>query len=226
MSRTHIQELLNDAKLLRARIHERIKQQLGAPEVTGRNLVFEEILVRYTRQILQRDIELLEAEGVPSFKIFGLEEFRETTFGGFRFVGFIDRLDSFAPGTLRVVDYKSGKVSDQELIIDENKVSEAVEALFGADNSKRPGIALQMYLYDLMVEPERDGRQLLNSVYPARRLFTEGIHNTPPSEAFASELEPRLLETLNQMRDAKQPWTRTSEPDDCEWCDFKKICGR
>lgn len=226
VSKTHIQALLDDGKLLRARIHERIKQQLGAPEVTGRNLVFEEILVRYTRQILQRDIELLEAEGVPSFKIFGLEEFRETTFGGFRFVGFIDRLDSFAPGTLRVVDYKSGKVSDQELIIDENKVSEAVEALFGADNSKRPGIALQMYLYDLMVEPERDGRQLLNSVYPARRLFTEGIRNTPPSEAFASELEPRLLETLNQMRDAKQPWTRTSEPDDCEWCDFKKICGR
>ena len=226
VSKTHIQALLDDGELLRARIHERIKQELGAPEVTGRDLVSEEILVSYTRKILQRDIELLEAEGVPSFKIFGLEEFRETTFGGFRFVGFIDRLDSFAPGTLRVVDYKSGKVSDQELIINEEKVSEAVNALFGPKNSERPGIALQMYLYDLMVEPERDGRQLLNSVYPARRLFTEGIRNTPPSEAFASELEPRLLETLNKMRDLEQPWMRTSEPDCCEWCDFKKICGR
>lgn len=226
VSKTHIQSLLDDAKRLRARIHERIKLQLGAPEVTGRNLVYEEILVSYTRRILQRDLELLEKEGVPSFKIIGLEKYRETSLGGFRFVGYIDRLDSFAPGTLRVVDYKSGHISDEELEITDSNAAKAVEALFGTDNSKRPGIALQMYLYDRMVEPERAGRELLNSVYSARRLFTEGVRNTPPSQAFASGLEPRLLETLNQMRDPQQPWMRTSDTKSCEWCDFKKICGR
>ncbi len=226
VSKTYIQSLLDDGRRLRARIHERIKQQLGAPEVTGRNLVYEEILVSYATKILQRDLELLESEGVPSFRIFGLEEFRETSLGGFRFVGFIDRLDSFSPGTLRVVDYKSGHVSDEELEITDGNAAKAVEALFGNNNSKRPGIALQMYLYDRMVAPESDGRQLLNSVYPARRLFTEGVRNTPPSQAFADELEPRLLETLGQMRDPKQPWMRTSDTKSCEWCDFKKICGR
>ena len=226
VSKTHIQGLLDDAKRLRARIHERIKLQLGAPEVTGRNLVYEEILVSYTRRILQRDLELLEKEGVPSFKIIGLEKYRETSLGGFRFVGYIDRLDSFAPGTLRVVDYKSGHVSDEELEITDENALKSVDALFGTDNSKRPGIALQMYLYDRMVEPERAGRELLNSVYSARRLFTEGVRNTPPSQAFASGLEPRLLETLNQMRDPQQPWMRTSDTKSCEWCDFKKICGR
>ena len=226
VSKTHIQGILSDKALLRSRIHERIKQQLRAPEVTGRNLVFEEILFKYTVRILEKDLELLEKEGVPSFKIFGLEKFRECSIGGFRFVGFIDRLDSFAPGTLRVVDYKSGNVSDEELEITDSNASKAVENLFGKKNADRPGIALQMYLYDLMVEPERDGRQLLNSVYSARRLFTEDVRNTLPSKVFAEELEPRLLDLLAQMRDPSQPWMRTSEVKSCEWCDFKKICGR
>ena len=141
-------------------------------------------------------------------------------------MGYIDRLDSFAPGTLRVVDYKSGHVSDEELEITDENALKSVDALFGTDNSKRPGIALQMYLYDRMVEPERAGRQLLNSVYSARRLFTEGVRNTPPSQTFANGLEPRLEETLHQMRDPQQPWMRTSDTKSCEWCDFKKICGR
>ena len=226
VSRTHIRALLSDKALLRSRIHERIKQQLGAPEVTGRNLVYEEILLKYTVRILEKDLELLEKEGVPSFKIFGLEKFRQCSFGGFRFVGYIDRLDSFAPGTLRVVDYKSGHVSDEELEISDENASKAVENLFKEKNASRPDIALQMYLYDRMVEPERAGRQLFNSVYSARRLFTEGVRNTLPSKVFAEELEPRLLDLLAQMRDPSQPWMRTSEVKSCEWCDFKKICGR
>ena len=228
VSKTHIRGLLDDKDRLRARIHERIKQQLGSPEVIGRNLVYEEILVSYARQILQRDLELLEAEGVPSFKILGLEEFRETTFGGFRFIGFIDRLDSFSPGTLRVVDYKSGKVSDLEMEVDDETAVNTVNALFGTKNSNRPGIALQMYLYDLMVEPELGGRQLLNSIYPAQRLFTEGVRVSPPSQVFAQELEPRLIEILDEMRDPEQPWMRLAdkEKESCKYCDFKKICGK
>ena len=226
VSRTYIQGLLSDKALLHSRIHERIKLQLRSPEVTGRNLVFEEILFSYARRILEKDLDLLEKEGVPSFRIIGLEQFKECTLGGTRFVGFIDRLDSFAPGTLRVVDYKSGHVTDEELEITDANASKAVENLFKEKNSSRPGIALQMYLYDLMVEPEREGRQLLNSVYSARRLFTEGVRNTAPSGVFAQEVEPRLLDLLAQMRDPSQPWKRTSDTDCCERCDFKKICGR
>ncbi|MCR5560850.1 MAG: PD-(D/E)XK nuclease family protein [Bacteroidales bacterium] len=228
VSRGYLEKLLergNEA-VIREQVRMRIKLQLGAPEVTGRNLVYEEILCKYVRRILEKDLELLEKEGVPSFRILGLEKFRRTSIGGFEFVGFIDRIDSFAPGTIRVVDYKSGHVSDEELEVTEANAVKAVDALFGKDNSKRPGIALQMYLYDRMMEPERGGRVLLNSVYPARKLFTEGVRNTLPCKAFAEALEPRLLETLGSMRDLSQPWQRTSDAKTCEWCDFKKICGR
>ena len=47
-----------------------------------------------------------------------------------------------------------------------------------------------------------------------------------PVQPFMETYRDNEAQALNQMRDAKQPWTRTSEPDDCEWCDFKKICGR
>ena len=228
VNRSYIEGLLErkNAASLRELVRERIKLELGTPEITGRNLVFEEILCRYVRRILECDLELLDAEGVPSFRIIGLEEFRKASIGGFVFVGFIDRIDSFAPGTLRVVDYKSGYVGDEELDIADAGAGKAVDALFGKDNSKRPGIALQMYLYDRMMEPERAGRQLQNSVYSVRKLFTEKVKNSLPSREFAELLEPRLQETLDSMRDISKPWMRTSEEKTCEYCDFKKICGR
>lgn len=227
VSRTYVENLLKDAGRIRAQVRGRILLKLGgAPEVTGRNLVYEEIVCRYVHRILESDLALMRQKGVPSFNILGLEKYCKTELGGFEFVGFIDRLDSFEPGTFRVVDYKTGHVLDEELDVNDENAGSLVKALFGNDNSKRPGVALQMYLYDEMMEPERNGRRLLNSVYQTRRLFVEGVRESVPSKAFANALEQPLLETLDSMRDLSQPWKRTAKADDCQWCDFKKICGR
>ena len=227
VGKSYLEGLLNDEDRIRRQVRSRILQVLGgAPEVTGRNLVHEEIICRYVKQILRSDLALLEEKKVPSFRILGLEQFRQTEFGGFRFVGYIDRIDSFEPGTLRVVDYKTGSVTDAEIDAGSADAAKLVRNLFGKKNSERPGIALQMYLYDRMMQSELGGRVLYNSVYSTRRLFIEGVRNSLPSEAFAQALEPELLGVLSSLKDPEQPWLRTSESKTCEWCDFKKICGR
>ncbi|MGI6313478.1 MAG: PD-(D/E)XK nuclease family protein [Candidatus Cryptobacteroides sp.] len=34
---------------------------------------------------------------------------------------YIDRIDSFEPGTIRVVDYKTGRVEEEEMEINDDK---------------------------------------------------------------------------------------------------------
>ena len=224
---SRIRVLLKDDDGLRRQVRMRIRQQLGgAPEVTGRNLVYEEILCRYAAQILRRDLELLGKKKLGSFRILGLEKYRECTIGGFRFVGYIDRLDSFEPGTVRIVDYKTGHVEDSEMEITDENAGKVLDALFGSDNSKRPGIALQLYIYDRLMDGATGGKQVLHSIYQTQRLFVEEVRTGSVSRVFSEGLEPKLLGILDEIRDRDTAWKRTPNPDDCKWCDFKNICGR
>ena len=170
--------------------------------------MFEEIILRCVQRILECDLELLEKKKLDSFEIIGLEQFHKTEIGGFEFVGFIDRLDSFDKGTLRVVDYKTGHVTDEEMEIRDDNAEKVANALFArkGSNKNRPGIALQIYIYDRMMEKERKGRKILNSIYHTSRLFSEGIRSSEPNGLFDSMVEPKLLETLGEIKDVSY-WT-------------------
>ena len=227
VDRARLHSLLKDRAGLERQVHMRILQKLGnAPEITGRNLVYEDIVRRYARRILECDLALLERKGLPSFRILGLEQFGETTIGGFRFTGYMDRLDSFVPGTVRIVDYKTGGVSDEEMEITDENSKKVLGALFGSDNSKRADVALQLYIYDRFMESRAGGRIILNSVYQTQRLFTEGVRESRPSEAFLRDIEPLLAAKLGELRNPETGWKRTPDPKDCRNCDFKTVCGR
>ena len=177
---------------------------------------------------LQRDRELLDRLGMDSFRIIGLEKKFTMELDGFKFIGFIDRMDSFLPGELRIVDYKTGKVEDKEVEITDAKAAALAEALFGNDNSKRPKVAFQLFLYDILAggSEEAEGMTLVNSIYQPSRFFTEGVRNVPVSAEFNAEVEGRLHGLLAEMADTETPWRRTSDLGTCSYCDFKMICGR
>ncbi|MBO4595945.1 MAG: PD-(D/E)XK nuclease family protein [Bacteroidales bacterium] len=229
ISRDHIKGILSDKDTLRSRIRERIKLQLGgSSEIVGRNLVYEEIIFRCVKRILECDLELLDEKKQDSFEVIGLEQFHEVDLGGFKIVGYIDRLDSFDEGTIRIVDYKTGHVTDEEMALSDQNADKVVKALFAKDkkNKDRPGIALQIYIYDRMMDKDRNGRKVLNSIYHTSRLFSEGVRTSEPNGVFESLIETRLTETLDEIRDISTPWRRTVEKDNCKFCDFKTICGR
>ena len=197
-------------------------------EVTGRNLVTEQILLDYVKHTLEHDEKLLEDSCSPGFRILGLEKFMETRFQGFRIIGFIDRMDSYQNGKVRIVDYKTGKVEDDDIRITDANARKVADKLFGESNSGRPKIALQLFIYGLLAEADSSlsGQAIVNSIYSTGRMFTSPLQDMEQSPEFFSIVKERLKGLLEEITDTSVPFRRTSDPQTCKWCDFKAICGK
>ena len=138
----------------------------------------------------------------------------------------MDRVDSFEDGVIRVVDYKTGSVKDSDIQIDDENACEVAEAAFGEDNDKRPKIAIQLYLYDVLIRKAHKTEAIENVIYQTTSLFSEGIKSAPMNDTFVKEMGTRLEECLKGLLDIDKPWTKTAHAKTCSYCDFKDICGR
>lgn len=224
----YLDSILKDSAKVHRMVSAKIMEMLHSFEVTGRNIIFEDVVCQYVLKAVQRDRELLDEYKVREFTIHGLELQQRDTIGGFKFVGFIDRLDSFRPDELRVVDYKTGKVTDQDFNINADNAEKVVAALFGNNNANRPKIALQLYLYDRFVRDyaSKRGMSVVNSIYQTSRLFVNPVEKVSLDETFCELMEKEVSELLERISDTSNPWMRTTETKTCETCDFKMICGR
>ena len=227
VTKAYLQSLLQGTRI-KDTVRPQVLEALKSFEVSGRNIIFEDLVCRYVRKAVERDIALLEGVGSDHFHIYGVESKRFWELDGFRFIGYIDRLDSCRPGEVRVVDYKTGKVTDEDFLITDANAAEVVDKLFGDDNAKRPKIALQLYLYDRMVadDPDCRGSRIVNSIYQTSRLFVRDVESVAVGGTFQTLMEEQLHRLLARIADTSVPFSRTEDLKTCEWCDFKNICGR
>ena len=222
LTKADITSFLADVGRLKSLIREEILKEMNSFEVTGRNLVLENILFGYVEETLKHDRQLLEESHSDGFRILGLEHPVDGAIDGFKFVGVVDRMDSYKPGEVRIVDYKTGHVTDEDLLIDDTNAASIVDALFAPDTPKRPKIALQLFLYDYMV----GSGALVNSIYSTARLYSQPLPDAPVSAEFCRLAMDGLHALLAEIVDLSTPFRRTTEPKTCEYCDFKAICGK
>ncbi len=223
-----IDRMQKDRKALERRLRQLVMEQMKTVEVSGRNLVLERVLLDYVENTLRHDRKLLADSGAEGFRILGLENRRNALFHGFRFKGFVDRIDSYLPGQVRILDYKTGTVTGDEMNITDENAAATAEKLFAPPGGKRPKIALQLFLYDYFAhqDPAFAGSTLVNSIYSTLHLYTNAIKDQPESREFSKIAEGKLAETLDQLTNPDIPFQRTEDTQTCDYCDFKMICGR
>ena len=194
---------IKDKDGVRGIIAGKIKEKIHSVEVTGRNLVHEDIILEYVVKTLQIDRALVKERG--DIRLLGLEKPFWWNWNGFKFYGRIDRLEQFKDGTVRVLDYKTGKVLDKDKEIN-----------------------LQLFLYDKFIEKDLpEGASVVNCIYPTQKLFKSGIHEELLTDDFKSGMEDFLAEKLAEIVNPSVPFTRTEDREHlCAYCDFKNICGR
>lgn len=228
ITKEYINEWLTKEDVIRRKIKSLIVRELNLMEVSGRNLVVTDVILKYVIKTLNRDLELMAVEGVDKFEILGSEVRVAGKFYGQRFKGFVDRLDSFHPGQIRVVDYKTGRVLEDDQNIHDGNAEAIADKIFAKDEKERPKIALQFWMYDMLLQDKSEclGKQMFNCVYSTSTLFNEAPQVYPKNECFFRAVSQRLEALLEEMYDVNVPFRRTSNEDVCEYCDFKMICGR
>lgn len=234
ITKQYIERLLSQKKeIIGPKIRTLIKRQLNADEIAGRNLVFEEILNKYVVKTLQTDLALMEEYNTDRFRVIGLELERFWDFNGHKFKGYIDRMDSFRDDEVRIVDYKTGKVDEKEVKINDENADDVVDALFSPDtkSKNRPEIAVQLFVYDRFVEKDVEDKSVLNVLYPIPRLFSSpelasNILSSRECPDFDDKVTEKLEGLFAEMMDTGTDFRRTKDSDTCKYCDFKKICGR
>lgn len=223
---------------LRAKVRAVIMEELRTVEVTGRNLVYENMICRYVNIVVKRELEYLGRVGADGFHILALEGWFGWKLGEYSFGGYIDRLDrvdTSSGSVIRVVDYKTGSVSEKESKITDGDARETADLLIPPAGETRnqnkdvPKIAMQVFVYDMFVKDSgfwHDGARLQNSIYGVSSLVTEGLTVEDESQEFSREMKERLPALLEEIVSTDKPFVMTSDENNCSYCNFKNICGR
>ena len=214
---------------IRSKVRSIIMRNLNAIEVTGKNLVTVDVIVRYVMKTLSADLEILEHSPRGSIRMHGLEKRCVTDFHGFTLKGVVDRVDSVCDGEIRIVDYKTGLVEEKAVSLTESDPAGVAKAVFDrAPSRKRPKIALQLYIYDKFMRQDQElaGQAMKNCVYSVRSMFARLPESYPVEESFISEMDAGMESFFSELTDVSVPFRLTTDSYFCENCDFKTICGR
>ncbi len=198
--------------------------------LSGLLILAKTITEKYIHALLRAD------EALAPFDILGLEE--ENLAKTIKLlnsdlhvtvIGKIDRIDK-KENVLRVADYKTGKAI---------AIADSMDAIFAwnrKDDLEKP---LQGFIYAMLYESKlKPGEQMKVEFISLRNMFDQqqngqdkgivgikGSQHTAIQELIPS-FEAKLVESLESLFDADQPFTQTEDVTKCKYCSYTNICRR
>jgi hypothetical protein len=199
--------------------------------LTGQTYLYGETIRKYACKILEFDSSLTPFKYVTSEKkvdhILEISNNRKI-----KLKGFIDRIDLVDNKTLRVVDYKSGKVSKLEF--------DTMDRLFDIRNKDRRKAIMQVFFYSWILIKKKYFAisKIQPAIYYTRNLFANG-HDPSIRQSIEKDkiiiddfgksiddFEDSLRNCINEMFDERIPFIQTSNIHNCSYCYFAGICSR
>ena len=187
--------------------------------------------LKYTSEQLKNStLSILKTEG-------DLQATLQTDHGSYVFSGRADRIDQF-DGLIRVIDYKTGHVDNNNLKVPVHHHDENV-----LDYLKLiPEKALQLLLYKYMYLKENQAlspNQVSGTIHGLKYanniefgLYQEAAKSNGADvdflgdESFISDMEAMLEAVVTEMLDTNIPFVQAEDNKKCGYCDFRMICKR
>lgn len=210
--------------LIKQLLSKQFKQHYNNGNLSsGKNLLIFEVANNYINNFLLWDIKNLkqrptilqsaESKFVTSINEGGLN---------IKFKGIIDRVDKeVTDGTIRIIDYKTGKVLPRDLI-----VKNTGDLLTDPKYAK----AFQVIYYAWLFNRQQPAEKLETGIISLRSI-SEGfislnLKDVHKIQDYFSEFTELIMKLISEITNPDTPFAQTNDTKRCTWCDYKPICNR
>lgn len=197
----------------------KVKSEVQIAETEKKLIV--DVVEKYVKRMLDFDSQS------PEFSIVDLEaeysrDIKLANDFSVKIKGNIDRIDRQGK-TLRVIDYKTGKVK--------NSFSEISE-LFEQDRTYELDIIMQLFLYTYILREKYD--YVCPSVFSLNELNKDYDGSismkreklTDFSDDLLQAFEENLISLFESMLEPNTIFSQTTDSDNCKFCPYKGICNK
>ena len=195
----------------------------GADLTSGKNYLTVEVIRKYIRQFVNRDIAELKKEARRLIAVEKRLSYSIRVNGcQINLKGFVDRIDTrTGTGHDRLIDYKTGGVDARDL-----KLSDWEDLITDPKYQK----VFQLLFYTYLFEAAGNAKNPEVGIFSLRKVSNGFLTPTLPDKASWEEsqdtFERLLHELIGKLIDPELPFKQTEEEKNCNWCDFKNICNR
>ena len=193
----------------------------------GKNYLNLKIAKKLISDFLNLELKLLEKIRKKGNRLVILEKEKDLKYSlkvenyNFNLVGKVDRID-LDGDNLRIIDYKTGKVTKKDLIIND------LEDLTDVKKSNVFQLLMYAYLYSFNLS-----KKYKDEIYAANISFKnikdevimiskKDNHPLIINQEILNDFERQLKALL--LRITKEDFVATKDPNLCKWCEYKSIC--
>ncbi|MEE4259985.1 MAG: PD-(D/E)XK nuclease family protein [Bacteroidales bacterium] len=199
--------------LLKNAFHKNYK---GGHIATGKNYLIFEVAKKYIEHFIKAETEDPSTAGR---EIVGLEEKIEIRYrvedNEVALKGYLDRIEKLQDQTIRIIDYKTGRVESGDLALKE------WEEIADKKKDKLFQLLFYAFLYQKKYKPAQKPELGIYSL----RMRSNGLMEPklPDDENY---FEAYLTGLIREIFDPSLSFEQTSDEQICSYCDYKDICNR
>ena len=220
-------EIIEDAIVLAFSEEYFNNRPIKKADLYGRNIIIFDIILKYVKAIIEKDIEycpfkILKLEKPFSFSIdFEIDNKKQQIITG----GIIDRVDE-KNGVVRILDYKTGS-TDTDF--------KSVEQLINKDIDKRPKAVLQTFVYAEAFKNENPSFEIIEpGIIKVKEILSGNydiairFNKVPVNNylQFRDEFKQEIKTVVSEIFNIEKAFCQTNNDKKCAYCDYSNICHR